>query len=39
MRMEAGQSNKTRMGVWGGLTPNGRKKHEKQWLAEQEAAA
>jgi WhiB family redox-sensing transcriptional regulator len=39
MRMEVGQSNKTRMGVWGGLTPNGRKKHEKKWLAEQESAA
>jgi hypothetical protein len=39
MRMEAGASSKTRMGIWGGLTPGKRKKYEREWLAEQETAA
>jgi hypothetical protein len=39
MRMEAGASSKTRMGIWGGLTPGKRKRYEREWLAEQEAAA
>src|SRR6266542_3455594 len=39
MRMEAGASSKTRMGIWGGMTPGKRKRYEAQWLAEQEIAA
>jgi hypothetical protein len=35
MRMELGQDHKTRHGVYGGLGPLGRKKHEPEWLAGQ----
>ncbi len=39
MRMEAGASSKTRMVIWGGMTPGRRKRYEAAWLAEREAAA
>ena len=35
MRYEVGQSRSSRIGVWGGLGPYDRVKHEPQWLAEQ----
>jgi WhiB family redox-sensing transcriptional regulator len=35
MRMEEGQDHKTRFGVWGGLDPLARRKHEPEWLAGQ----
>ena len=35
MQDEIGLSRSSRIGIWGGLGPNGRAKHEPQWLAEQ----
>jgi hypothetical protein len=39
MRLEQGMDRNKRFGVWGGLTPSARMKHEPAWLVEREAAA
>lgn len=39
MRCEQGRDHKTRFGVYGGLTPIKRKKHEPEWLANQQESA
>lgn len=39
MRLEQGMERRYRYGIFGGMTPNGREKHESAWLAEQEAVA
>ena len=33
------QSAKTRWGIYGGLSPQARKRYEPEWLAEQEGSA
>lgn len=39
MRLEQDKGTWIRIGIYGGLTPNERRRHEPQWLAEQESAA
>ena len=39
MRAELGRDHKGRYGVWAGMSPLERKRHEPEWLAEQEASA
>ena len=39
MRTEAGQDRKSRWGIYGGLSPQARKRYEPEWLAEQEGDA
>lgn len=35
MRIEQGMGPKVRAGVYGGMTPGQRSRHEEEWLAEQ----
>ena len=39
MRIESGGGNWLRVGIYGGTTPNERRRYEPQWLAEQQGDA
>lgn len=39
MRIESGGGNWLRVGIYGGMTPNERRRYESEWLAEQTGSA